>query len=347
VNDPVAAYHALLDDERLTGDSAEALTEGQRARQLMFGERPLCVAIRPQILTRPRYEQAVSAAQGIYSALSSLEKAVLKDDELRRVFDVNFFGGVPTMYLALLNYPEADQYDLSGLQWCVSGGAPMPVEIMRAFDEKYRVNILEGYGLSETSPVASFSARDRPKKVGSIGLPIWGVEFRLVDDEGNVIEAPGTPGEIQIKGHNVMKGYWKRPEATAEALKNGWFATGDIATRDADGYYFIVDRKKDLIIRGGFNIYPRDVEETLYANPKVAEAAVVGMPDPVMGEEVLAFVVIKPGEAATPEELIAFCQARLARFKSPREVRIVPSLPKSPIGKILRKDLRREAHTPS
>ena len=253
---------------------------------------------------------------------------------------MNFFGGVPTMYLALLNYPEADQYDLSGLQWCVSGGAPMPVEIMRAFDEKYRVNILEGYGLSETSPVASFSVRDRPKKVGSIGMPIWGVEFRLVDDEGNVIEAPDTPGEIQIKGHNVMKGYWKRPEATAEALKDGWFATGDIATRDADGDYFIVDRKKDLIIRGGFNVYPREVEEVLYAHPAIAEAAVIGVQHPTHGEEVKAVVVLKAGVSATQEEIIDYCRAHLAAYKYPRVVEFRDELPKTATGKILKRELR-------
>jgi long-chain acyl-CoA synthetase len=260
--------------------------------------------------------------------------------DLMESHHVNFFGGVPTMYLALLNYPEADQYDLSGLKWCVSGGAPMPVEVMRAFDTKYRVNILEGYGLSETSPVASFSARDRPKKVGSIGLPIWGVEFRLVDDEGNVIEAPDTPGEIQIKGHNVMKGYWKRPEATAEGLKDGWFATGDIATRDADGDYFIVDRKKDLIIRGGFNVYPREVEEVLYAHPAIAEVAVIGVEHPTHGEEVKAVVVLKAGLRATPEEIIDHCRAHLAAYKYPRVVEFREELPKTATGKILKRELR-------
>jgi long-chain acyl-CoA synthetase len=253
---------------------------------------------------------------------------------------VNFFGGVPTMYLALLNYPEADQYDLSGLRWCASGGSPMPVEVMRAFDAKYKVNILEGYGLSETSPVASFSNRDRPKKPGSIGLPIWGVEFRLVDDEGAVIDAPDTPGEIHIKGHNVMKGYWKRPEATAEAVRNGWFATGDVATRDTDGDYFIVDRKKDMILRGGFNVYPREIEEVLYAHPAIAEAAVIGIAHPTHGEEVKAVVVLKVGATATEQEIIAHCREHLAAYKYPRVVEFVGVLPKTATGKILKRELR-------
>src|SRR6267378_4700642 len=246
---------------------------------------------------------------------------------------VNFFGGVPTMYLALLNYPAADRYDLSGLKWCISGGASMPVEVMKAFDERYHVNILEGYGLSETSPVASFNPLDRPKKAGSIGLPIWGVELRLVDSDGNVVEAPGTRGEIQIKGHNVMKGYWKRPEATAEAMKDGWFATGDIATRDADGYYFIVDRKKDMIIRGGYNVYPREVEEVLYAHAAIAEAAVIGVPHPTHGEEVKAVVVLKPGSTATAEEIVAYCKEHLAAYKYPRVVEFREELPKTATGK--------------
>jgi len=182
------------------------------------------------------------------------------------------------MFFALLHHPNAKNYDLSSLQFCNSGGSAMPVDVVRAFDGKYGVNILEGYGLSETSPGASFNVLDRPKKVGSIGLPIGGVEFKLVDETGETIMESREPGEICIKGHNVMKGYYKRPEANAEAFKNGWFATGDVAYRDDEGYYFIVDRKKDMIIRGGFNVYPREVEEVLYTHPAIAEAAVVGVP---------------------------------------------------------------------
>ena len=253
---------------------------------------------------------------------------------------VTFFGGVPTMYFALLNHPNADQYDLSNLKFCVSGGAPMPVEVMKAFDAKYGVSILEGYGLSETSPVASFNLLGRPRKIGSIGVPLWGVEFRLVDTDGNVVDETDTPGEIQIKGHNVMKGYWKRPEATAEAIQDGWFATGDVANRDADGYYFIVDRKKDMILRGGFNVYPREVEEVLYAHPAVAEAAVIGVAHSSHGEEVKAVLVLKAGASATAEEIIAYCKEHLAAYKYPRLVEFRESLPKTATGKILKRELR-------
>jgi long-chain acyl-CoA synthetase len=253
---------------------------------------------------------------------------------------VNFFAGVPTMYFALLHFPEAERFDLGALRHCVSGGAPMPVEVMGAFDTKYRVNILEGYGLSETSPVASFNLHDRPKKPGSIGVPVRGVEFRLEDDQGQVVDAAGAPGEICIKGHNVMKGYYKRPEATAESIKDGWFHSGDIATRDAEGYYFIVDRKKDMILRGGFNVYPREVEEVLYAHPAVAEAAVIGVPHESLGEEVKAVLALKPGARATADDIVAYCKDHLAAFKYPRHVEFRDSLPKTATGKILKRALR-------
>ena len=253
---------------------------------------------------------------------------------------VSFFGGVPTMYFALLHHPQASQFDLSALKLCVSGGAAMPVEVMRAFDAAYNVNILEGYGLSETSPVASFNVLDQPKKPGSVGLPLAGVEFRLTSPDGQVITAAGTPGEIGIKGHNVMKGYYQRPEATAEVLRDGWFLTGDVAIRDEDGYYFIVDRSKDMIIRGGFNVYPREIEEVLYGHPAVAEAAVIGQKDERLGEEVVAVVAFKAGHTATADELLGYCRERLAAYKLPRIVRVVDSLPKGPTGKILKRELR-------
>lgn len=253
---------------------------------------------------------------------------------------VTFFAGVPTMYFALLHHPDAHQHDLSSLRFCASGGAPMPVEVMRAFDERNGTTIMEGYGLSETSPVASLNQLDRPKKPGSIGRPIWGVAFRLVDDDGNVIVANDTAGEICIKGHNVMKGYYRQPEATAAAITDGWFRTGDIAKRDADGFYFIVDRKKDMILRGGYNVYPREVEEVLYRHPAVAEAAVIGVPDERLGEEVKGVVALKPGASATEAELIAHCREHVAAFKHPRSIDIVDALPKGPTGKILKRELR-------
>ncbi len=253
---------------------------------------------------------------------------------------VTLFAGVPTMYFALLHHPEAAGVALPALKYCLAGGSAMPVEVMAAFDARYGVNILEGYGLSETSPVASFNRLDRPKKPGSIGLPIWGVEFQLEDAEGKVVTENGVPGEVCIRGHNVMKGYYKRPEATAEAIRDGWFHSGDIAVRDEDGYYAIVDRKKDMIIRGGFNVYPREIEEVLYAHPAVMEAAVIGIAHPRHGEEVKAVIALKPGHTATAEDIVAYCKDRLASYKYPREVAFLEALPKGPTGKILKRALR-------
>ena len=252
---------------------------------------------------------------------------------------VTFFAGVPTMYFYLLNFPNAGQYDLSALRRCVSGGSAMPVEVMHAFNKKYNVTILEGYGLSETAPVASFNHLDREPKPGSIGTPIWGVEMGVVDAEGNPVPL-GELGEIVIRGHNIMKGYYKRPDATAESIRNGWFFTGDVAYMDADGYFFIKDRVKDMIIRGGFNVYPREIEEVLYAHPAIAEAAVIGIPDEALGEEVRAVVSLKPDQQASEDEIIAFCKEQLAAYKYPRSVEFRDTLPKTATGKILKRELR-------
>ena len=261
--------------------------------------------------------------------------------ELIERHGVTFFGGVPTMYVTLLHHPRAEEADVRSLRVCVSGGAPLPAEVMAAVDRRFGVDVLEGYGLSETSPVATFNVPDRPKRPGSIGLPIPGVELRLVDQAGRVVSEPGTPGEIWVRGPNVMKGYHGNPEATAEAISDGWFRTGDIGTRDADGYYRVVDRKKDMILRGGFNVYPREVEDALHGCADVAEAAVVGVPDERFGEEVVAFVVLKPGATVTRAELRALCRGRLAAYKYPRHIEIVDSLPHGPTGKILKRELRR------
>jgi long-chain acyl-CoA synthetase len=254
---------------------------------------------------------------------------------------VTIFEGVPTMYAAILHLPDADPADAATLRVCVSGGASLPVEILRGFEEKFGCIILEGYGLSETSPVASFNHPDRERKPGSIGTPIQGVEMRLIDDDWNTVPE-GKIGEIAIRGHNVMKGYWNKPEATAEAIRDGWFRTGDMAKADDDGYYYIVDRKKDLIIRGGYNVYPREIEEVLHEHPAVAEVAVIGIPHPSLGEEVGAAVALKQGATATPDELRAFARDRVAAYKYPRQVWLVDELPKGPTGKIL----RREVHAP-
>jgi long-chain acyl-CoA synthetase len=252
---------------------------------------------------------------------------------------VTVFEGVPTMYAGMLHHADAGGADMSTLRTCISGGSAMPVEIMKAFEEKFGCVILEGYGLSETSPVASFNQPGMERKPGTIGVEVPGCEMRVVDDNGNDV-ATGEPGEIAIRGENVMKGYWGRPEATAEAVPDGWFRTGDVATKDADGYYTIVDRKKDLIIRGGYNVYPREIEEALYEHPAVAEAAVIGIKHADLGEEIGAAVAFKAGQSADPAELSAFVKERVAAYKYPRHVWVVDALPKGPTGKILRREVQ-------
>jgi long-chain acyl-CoA synthetase len=251
---------------------------------------------------------------------------------------VKVFEGVPTMYGAMLHLPNRTDYDTSSLRICASGGAALPVELLRGFDEAFDCKILEGYGLSETSPVASFNHPDKERKPGSIGTPIEGVEMKVVDEDDNDL-ATGEVGEIVIKGHNVMKGYWNKPEATAEVMKGGWFHTGDMAKVDEDGYFFIVDRKKDMIIRGGYNVYPREIEEVLYEHPAVREAAVVAVPHDDLGEEVGAAVVLKDGEAVDAAALQAYVKENVAAYKYPRHVWFVDELPKGPTGKILKREI--------
>jgi long-chain acyl-CoA synthetase len=249
---------------------------------------------------------------------------------------VTVFEGVPTMYVTLLN-TDAGVVDTASLRMCISGGAALPVEVLRGVQETFGATILEGYGLSETSPTATFNRPERTK-AGSIGVPIDGVELKLVNRDGSETP-PGEVGEIAIRGRNVMTGYWNQPEATAAAIVDGWFRTGDMATRDDDGYYFIVDRKKDMIIRGGFNIYPREIEEVLYQHPAVREAAVVGVPHPTHGEEVAAAIRLRPATTATPEELRDYVKARVAPYKYPRHVWLVDALPHGPTGKILKREI--------
>ena len=250
---------------------------------------------------------------------------------------VTLFAGVPTMYFALLNH-EGPARDLSALRWCVSGGAAMPVEVMNAFEAKFRVEIYEGYGLSETSPVACFNMPGRERTPGSIGYPVWGVEMAILDEKDQPV-ADGERGEICIRGHNVMKGYLGRADATREALRGGWFHSGDVGIRDANGSYRIVDRVKDMIIRGGFNVYPREIEEVLYAHPAIVEAAVIGFPHESHGEEVKAVIVSRDPKLGAGD-VIAYCKERLAAYKYPRVVVFTESLPKGPTGKILKRELR-------
>ncbi|MGZ4182733.1 MAG: long-chain-fatty-acid--CoA ligase [Solirubrobacteraceae bacterium] len=251
---------------------------------------------------------------------------------------VNVFQGVPTMYSAIFHHSDRDEFDASSLELCVSGGSAMPVELMRGFEAAFGCKILEGYGLSESSPVASFNRPDRERKPGSIGIPIEGVEMKVVDDDDNDV-SQGEVGEIVIRGHNVMKGYWNKPDATADTLRDGWLHTGDMAKVDEDGYFFIVDRKKDLIIRGGYNVYPREIEEVLYEHPAVREAAVIGIADDKLGEEVGAAVALKDGEDASAQELRDFVKEQVAAYKYPRRVWFVDDLPKGPTGKILKREI--------
>jgi long-chain acyl-CoA synthetase len=248
------------------------------------------------------------------------------------------FGGVPTMYAALLHHPEREQHDISTLNLCVSGGAPLPVEVLRGFDEAFGATVLEGYGLSETTGMATFNTRDRERKPGSIGVPVGGTEIKLVDEDENEV-TQGEPGEIVMRGPFVMEGYWDRDDATEEVMRGGWFHTGDIATVDEDGYYFIVDRKKDLIIRGGYNVYPRELEEVLYEHPAVREAAVLGVPDDSLGEEVGAAVVLKEGEEVTTDELRDYMKEKVAAYKYPRVIWLLDELPKGGTGKVLKREI--------
>ncbi|GAB3903203.1 hypothetical protein GCM10027612_69400 [Microbispora bryophytorum subsp. camponoti] len=251
---------------------------------------------------------------------------------------VTLFAGVPTMYWAMLAAVHAGAAEVPpSLITAASGGSALPVEVLKDFSATFGVAVLEGYGLSETSPVASFNQPGRPAKAGSIGTPIWGVEMKLVDADWNT---PDDIGEIAVRGHNIMKGYYNRPEATAEVMKDGWFRTGDVARRDEDGYYFIVDRAKDMIIRGGFNVYPREIEEVLMTHPAVSLAAVVGVPHDSHGEEVKAYVIRKPGATTTEEELVAWCRETMAAYKYPRIVEFRESLPMTATGKILKRELR-------
>jgi long-chain acyl-CoA synthetase len=253
---------------------------------------------------------------------------------------VTVLEAVPTMYTALLSVADRFSPDATAsLRTCVSGGAALPVAVLNDFEKTFDAIILEGYGLSETSPAATFNHPDAERRPGSIGTPIEGVQLRLVDEACNEVPT-GSPGEIQVKGPNVMKGYWNLPEATAQSISGGWFSTGDIAVVDEDGYYWIVDRKKDLIIRGGYNVYPREIEEVIHEHPAVAQVAVIGIAHESLGEEVGAAVVLKAGVTAEVEELRRFVKGRVAAYKYPRRIWFLDSLPTGPTGKLLRREVK-------
>jgi long-chain acyl-CoA synthetase len=251
---------------------------------------------------------------------------------------------VPTMYIGMLNHPDMTKIDLTSIKGCFSGSAPLPQEVIKAFEEKTKATIVEGFGLTESSPVTHINPFQGKRKVGSIGIPISDTKARIVDLVEGTTDVPvGEAGELLLYGPQVMKGYWQRPNATTETINmEGWLHTGDIAQMDEDGYFYIVDRKKDMILSGGYNVYPRDIEEVFFGNPKIMEATAIGIPHPTRGEAVKVFVVLKEGETATADELIAYCQDKLAKYKWPTEIEFRKELPKTNVGKILKKDLRAE-----
>ncbi|MGX7729106.1 long-chain-fatty-acid--CoA ligase [Rhodococcus sp. 2H158] len=262
--------------------------------------------------------------------------------ELMAREEITVFAGVPTMYWGLLG-ALGDGVDVDriarSMRLAISGGAALPVDILTRFRERFGIDILEGYGLSETSPLAIFGDPARPPRPGSIGVPIWGVEARLVDPHWNTITGTDVVGEVAIRGHNIMKGYHNRPEATGQVMHNGWFRTGDLARQDEDGYFYIVDRAKDMIIRGGFNVYPREIEEVLVTHEAVSLAAVVGVPHESYGEEIKAFVILEPGASLAEDKLIAWVKDQVADYKYPREIEFVATLPMTATGKILKREL--------
>jgi len=315
-------YNAALTADRLCGITAEDVSLAVLPLFHAFGQ--TCVM------------NATLYAGGTLTMLPRFEPdKVLQTIQRDRV---TLLIGVPTMFWYLQHYPGAEKYDWSSLRLCCSGGAALPVNLMKEFEERYGRPIFEGYGLSETSPVASFNPPEKAPRPGSIGLPIYGVQMKVFDEQNRELPA-GQVGEIVIHGHNIMKAYYKRPAATAEAMHGGWFHTGDLGRMDKDGYFYIVDRKKDLIIRGGLNIYPREVEEVLLAHPAVAEVAVVGIPDEVMGEEIKAFVVLEQEEAVDAEDLIEYACKRMAAYKYPRYIEFRTELPKDAAGKVIKRRL--------
>ncbi|PKR78300.1 long-chain fatty acid--CoA ligase [Halalkalibacillus sediminis] len=258
--------------------------------------------------------------------------------KITREHQATVFAGVPTMYNYLLQYPNEDEKDFSNIRLCISGGASMPVALLEKFEQHFDVQISEGYGLSEASPVTCFNPLDRPRQAGSIGKSIINVENKVVDENGNELP-PGQVGELIVRGPNVMKGYYKMPEETQASIKDGWLYTGDMAQTDEEGYFYIVDRKKDLILVGGYNVYPREVEEVLYSHEQISEVAVIGEPDEDLGEAVVAFVVCND-ENVTEDDLNELCKTKLAKYKIPKKIEFLEELPKNTTGKILRRSLR-------
>lgn len=305
--------------------------------------------IKPEVLVAalPLFHIFAMTCVMICGVQAGTTVVILPRFELRAALNVirkyhpTIFHGVPTMYVAFNNTPNVARYGFHSLRMCMSGGAPLPVEVRQKFEAITGGKLVEGYGLTETSPVTHINPPTGSPKTGSIGLPIADTAARIMDLETGTREMPvGEIGEITLRGPQIMKGYWNKPEETALVLRGGWLYTGDVAKKDADGYYYIVDRKKDMIIAGGYNIYPREVEEVLFECPKIREAAVIGVPDAYRGETVKAFIVLQSGTTATAEEITAFCRTRLAAYKVPRQIVFLEALPRSSVGKFLRRELR-------
>lgn len=302
-----------------------------------------------QLVTLPLfhcYAQTVQLNAGLYYGCSLVLLQRFDPDLVLQAMqdhEVTLFCGVPTMYWSLLNHRGADKYDLkkiaSNLRLGCSGGAPIPVEVIRGVEEKYQFQILEGYGLSETSAMATFNQSHRPRKVGSVGLPVWGVDVQVVDEDMTQLPV-GKRGEVVIRGHSVMQGYFNRPDLTEEVFRGGWFHTGDVGEMDEDGYLYIVDRTKDMIIRGGFNVYPREIEEVLATHPAISLSAVIGVPHEKYGEEIMAFTILKEGVMVTEDEIKIWSKREMSSYKYPRIIRIVSALPLGATGKVLKKELR-------
>ncbi|HOJ52260.1 MAG TPA: long-chain-fatty-acid--CoA ligase [Syntrophales bacterium] len=318
-------YHnAYMQHETVKNDIPDGLTA--------IGVLPLCHSYGIATMNNSLFRTTKTVLMGHFDLekiFSSIER-----------YKANLLSGVPTMYVYMLLYPDPKKYDLSSMMFWFSGSAPLSLETWKKFKEVFGFEIIEGWGLTEAGANNAVNPIRGLKKVGSIGKPMVGTQMGIMDDEGRML-APNERGEIVIRGPQIMKEYWQKPEETKEAIRNGWLHTGDVGYVDEDGYFWITDRKKDLIIKGGENISPRMIEEVLYMHPKVSEAAVIGKPDPVYGEDIKAFVVLMPGETATPEEIIEFCRTKLTSFYVPKEVVFLSAMPKSLVGKILKQELRK------
>ena len=333
------AKGAMLTHRNLMANTYQVMTwmlDGKRGQEKMLCALPFFhvygmtvamnvgIALAAELIILPKFE--------VKLALETIKK-----------YRPSFFPGAPTMYVAINNYPQVSSYNISSIRSCISGSAPLPLEVQETFESLTGGRLVEGYGLSETSPVTHCNPLiDSLRRNGTVGLPLPDTEVKIVDTETLEELPPGCVGELAVRGPQVMLGYWNRPEVTATTLRDGWLYTGDMAQMSEDGYFTIVDRKKDIIIAGGFNIYPREVEEVLYQHPAIQEVAVTGVKDDYRGETVKAYLVLKPGQEVSAEEIIRFSRSKLAAYKVPRQIEFRPELPKTMVGKVLKRQLQEE-----